>query len=188
MDNLAPVLSASHCLSPQKKGHSLHGALSVLTSWRKKKRSNGLGMPYISLISLYLYKESFWNVCFSLKIHCAIVLMTIHWHAVLRQSLMRKAIRWRQAIWRYFYRFITRSDSCNSTVAISPCTTPYTTWYMSVYVAPLTSAAQLIAAFQKKQVFHCCNGIFTSSSTPLSAVTMTALIASLTGLCYTFSW
>lgn len=80
------------------------------------------------------------------------------------------------------YRFITRSHSCNSTVAISPCTTPYTTWYMSVYMAPLTSAAQLISAFQKKQVFYCYNGIFISSSTPLSAVTMTALIAFAKGI------
>lgn len=96
MDNLAPVLSASHCVF-QKKGHSVHGALSVLTSWKKEEQ-----WPCHALYpTLYHYEESFWNVCFSGKIHCAIVLMTIHWHAVLRQSLMRKAIRWRQAVWRY---------------------------------------------------------------------------------------
>lgn len=45
-------------------------------------------------------------------------------------------------------------------------------------MAPLTPAARLISAFQRaRRVFYCYNGIFTSSSAPLSAVTMTALIA-----------
>lgn len=60
---------------------------------------------------------------------------------------------------------------------------PRATRFMSVDAASPTSAARLTAAVQKASFFfYCFNGISTSSSTPLSAVTMTLLIACTRGI------
>ena len=70
-------------------------------------------------------------------------------------------------------------------------TAPYRSQYMSAsYMAPLTSAAQVDRCLFHKSApsFHRYNGIFTSSSTPLSAVTMTAPIAFAKGLYCTSPW